>query len=185
MMEIKGTAVKSISDFVKEKFYNYYDDWLNSLPEESKKIMSNPVLPNEWFPLIEAAIIPTNKLHPLIFTDEFEGARQSGRYSAEIALMGIYKFFVKMATPNFVIGKASRIMSTYYRPSELEIVESSSKHAIMSLSHFPESHPCIEYRIAGWCERALEISGCKEVTVTISKSLSNGDPLTEFLIKWS
>jgi hypothetical protein len=184
-MEIKGTAVKSISDFVKANFDNQYNDWLESLPEGSKRIMSNPILPNDWFPLEEAAITPTEKLCPLFYPDPMEAARQSGRYSAEIALHGIYKFFVKMSSPSFVIGKALGIMSTYYRPVELKIVDGAHGHTTLHLLHFPNSHSCVEYRIAGWCERALEISGCRHVKVTITKSLAKGDSLTEFIITWN
>ncbi len=42
----------------------------------------------------------------------------------------------------------------------------------------------VEYRIAGWIERALEICGCMNVTVNITQSLTDQDPCTEYNITW-
>lgn len=36
-MEIKGTAVKNTQEFVKTKYPDRYDEWLQSLPEASQK----------------------------------------------------------------------------------------------------------------------------------------------------
>ena len=36
-MEVKGTAVRSIPEFVQKHFPLRYQEWLNSMPEESKK----------------------------------------------------------------------------------------------------------------------------------------------------
>jgi len=37
-MQIKGTAVKSIKDFVEKQYPNGYKNWIQSLSEESKNI---------------------------------------------------------------------------------------------------------------------------------------------------
>jgi len=184
-MEAKGTAVKSISEFVRAKFPTRYDEWLNSLPVESQTIFKNPIFQNDWYSLETAILTPTDKLCQLFFHNTPEGARQCGRHSAETALTGIYKFFLLVATPSFIMGKASGIFTTYYRPVEMKLVESSSNHCLLHILKFPESHPLIEYRIAGWCERALEIANCKGVTVGITQTLTKGHPLTEFFVRWN
>ncbi len=37
-MKIKGTAVKTIPEYVKMRFPDQYDEWIDSLPTNSKQI---------------------------------------------------------------------------------------------------------------------------------------------------
>ena len=75
-------------------------------------------------------------------------------------------------------------MTTYYRPSKLSVPETSSGKAKVHISEFTEPNQFVELRIAGWIERALEISGCKEPDVKITYSLTRGDSITEITAKW-
>jgi hypothetical protein len=42
----------------------------------------------------------------------------------------------------------------------------------------------IENRIAGWMQRAVEISGCRHVAVKTDKSLTKQESYTEFKVSW-
>jgi hypothetical protein len=185
-MEIKGSAVKSIVDYIKKNHPDGYQEWLNTLPEESKKIFMEPVLPSNWYPMNESAVIPTKHLAELFFDNNVEkGAWESGRYSAQMALTGIYKFFIKAASPFFIISKASRIISTYYRPSDIIVVEKGDNWVNINITRFEDPSVVIESRICGWIERALEISGAKDVKVDVRKSMTKGDDVTELYISWN
>ncbi|MCU0287042.1 MAG: hypothetical protein MUF15_11680, partial [Acidobacteria bacterium] len=69
-------------------------------------------------------------------------------------------------------------------PSTIETAESKDGLAIVHITKFPEIDKTIEYRIGGWMERALEINGCKNVKVNITKSLTSFEPYTEYKITW-
>ncbi len=183
-MEIKGTAVRSIPEFIKNNHLGKYDVWLESLPETSKQVFQNPILPANWYPMDVAATIPTKKLGEILYNDPLEGAWQSGRYSADIALKGIYKFFIQAASPFFIINRAGKVLSTYYQPSEMKVVDKGDNWVILHITHFEEPNDIIENRIGGWIERALEIHGVSSVTVEIPKSLTRGDKVTEFRVNW-
>lgn len=184
-MEIKGTAVKSISDFIKSRFTNRYSEWLNSLPENSKKIMMGAIYAPEWYSLTDAAIIPTSKIGELFYQGDIKkGAWECGRFSAESALTGIYKLYVKMASPGHIIERAGRIFAAYYQPSEM-VSENLQKNSVqVVIKKFQQPNVLVEYRIAGWIERALEISGCKSIKVEIIKSLTKNDSQTIFNVTW-
>jgi hypothetical protein len=100
-------------------------------------------------------------------------------------LTGIYKFFVKASSPSFIISLGGKILSTYYRPCEMKVVSSSNNTTIMHIIKFPGINVIIENRIAGWVQKALEISGCKNVNLLITQSLTRGNPVTEFKISYS
>jgi hypothetical protein len=183
-MEIKGSAVKSIPDFIKKNHQEKYKEWLLSLPEESRIIFQDAILPSNWYSLKDAGIIPTEKLGEVIYKDALKGAWNCGRYSAEVALAGMYKLFIKVATPFYIISKATKVFSTYYQPSVMEATEKGDDWVILQISRFDEMHPVIENRIAGWIEKAMQIHGVSSVNINFTKSMTRGDAITEIRVTW-
>jgi hypothetical protein len=186
-MEIKGTAVKSINEFVKSKFTSRHQEWINSMEEDSRKIFASAIYATNWYPVEVGAVDPTKQIATLFYAGNYrKAAWESGRYSADSALSGgIYKFFVKASSPNFIISRANRVFTTYYRPCEMNVVETGSHRVVVHIESQEKMDELVELRIAGWMERALEISGCKELKVDIPKSFSKGDGLTRFDMRWS
>lgn len=184
-MEIKGTAVKSILDYVQKTHPDNVPDWYNSLSVPAKNII-NSVVSSGWYPVADAAVETTKKIGTIFFNnDSTKAAIESGRFSADVALHGIYKLYVKVSSPGHIIERASRILPAYYRPAKMEVVDRTPKSVKLVMSDMEEPSSIIEYRIFGWIERALEISGCKDVQVTIPNSMTKGNPETVFLCTWS
>ncbi|MFC2136646.1 hypothetical protein ACFLTE_00580 [Bacteroidota bacterium] len=184
-MNIKGSAVKSIKDYVETNHPEKLDEWLNSLPEDSKKLFSFPIYATNWYPIDVAAIIPTEKIGEIIFNSADKGAWELGRYSADIALNGIYKVFIRVLNPAYLIQRASKILPTYYSPSKMEAISQGKKSVTLHVTEFENPHSIIDQRIAGWIERALEITKCKDISINISKSMAKGDDITEFQVSWN
>jgi hypothetical protein len=184
-MKIKGTAVKTIPEFVREKYPNDFANWANSLSDNAKKIILN-VTTSGWFPMLAGGIEPTQKVGSVFYNNDFKkGAWELGRFSANIALHGVYKLYVKFSSPGHIISRASRVFAAYYAPSKMEVSEHRSKSVKLYLSNFDEPSEVIECRIAGWIERALEISGCNDIRVSIPESLCKGASQTVFACSWS
>jgi hypothetical protein len=183
-MEIKGSAVRSIPDFIRKTQPEKYQIWLDALPEASQVYFRENILPSNWYPLRNAAVIPTEVMGKVLFNDPVKGAWQCGRYSAETALTGIYKFFIKAASPFFIVDKAGKIFTTFYQPSAMEVTEKGSDYVVLHITRFDEPDALIENRIAGWIERAMEIHGFGYVQVDIPLSLARGDAYTELRVKW-
>ncbi|MBN2273845.1 MAG: hypothetical protein JXR41_06300 [Bacteroidales bacterium] len=184
-MQIKGSAVRTILDFVKTKFPEKLDEWLSRLPSSVSSIYKGSIRPSDWYPLHDAAIIPTEILSEIAFNGDIKKAsRECGRFSAESSLRGIYRFFL-MATPSrMVVSTGGRILATFYNPVDFKLVESGSEGAKIHITRIEDTNGVIENRIAGWIERALEIQGLKASQVDITQSLTKGDPVTEITIVW-
>lgn len=166
-MKIKGTAVKSTPQFVKDRFKDSYTKWMNSLPNEAKAIMGKPINVTEWYPLTESVIQPTETIGKLFFEDNNEAAFEVGRYSAEVALKGVYKVFMLIATPAFMITRATKIFSTYYDPAEIKMIESSANGTTIEIRKFKERDSIIGYRIVGWMYKAIEMMNKKNIQYKI------------------
>jgi hypothetical protein len=122
-MEVNGAAVVSLPLFIKDRYGEEgFRRWLDSLSEQSREIFSLPVFQSSWYPMKEILVEPTKKLCELFFDGNLKGAWVCGRHSADHGLRGIYKVFVRLSSPEFLINKASVILPTYYRPSKMKVI---------------------------------------------------------------
>lgn len=184
-MEVKGTAIITIPLFIKKRFgEGGFKQWIEALTPEARRVYQDHVFSSSWYPLKELMIEPLRKMCFLFYAGDLKGARESGRFSADHSLKGIYKILVKLGSPEFMLGKAGTILGVYYNPSEMKVVESRKGQGIMQITKFPNMDRVLEIRIVGWMERALEISGGKEPDIKVTKSLTAGDPLSEFIATW-
>ncbi len=184
-MEVKGTAVKTIPEFVSAKFPNEYNAWIESLPEESKNIMTSRISLTNWYPLGPSIIIPTRKAAEMFYKDVIKGSYELGIFSSEQAIKGIYKMLVMVSSPSFIVNRTSSIMTNYYRPCVMDITKRAKDMAIISILEFPMPDVTIDYRIFGWITNTIRVSKFKSPKVEILKSMGKGDSSTDFLIQWS
>lgn len=184
-MKVKGTIITSVQGFVNDNFPNRYQEWIDGLPAESKTLFTDSIKPTEWYPYQEGLIKPTELLAKLFYSnDAKKAAWDTGRYSAEVALKGIYKVFVFIATPQFLMKRAGKILGSFYEPSLLKLGDVRPKGVDIKIVEFLEPSEITESRIAGWMEKALEICGEKNITIDITKSLAKGDDMTVYVLNW-
>lgn len=185
MMQVKGSAIFIITHFIKNSFgQEGLDKWLDALSPEAKKIYSGNIIPPNYYPLQQTLTEPTMKVCEVFFNGDYSKAYEIGRFSADYSLTGVYKFFIKLGSPSYVINKGNNILMEYYKPCKIEVIENEKNHAVMRVTEFSELHEVIEQRIAGWMARAIELTGMKDVSIVVTKSLTKGDPYTEFTGNW-
>ena len=174
-MKVKGTSIKTTRDFVKSNFPNRYNEFIKSLPEESKKLYTGMVNVGEWYDLKIAYTNPLDKIVELFYNKNAEmGGKEMGMYSAEIGLKGVYKVFLLVAT---------RTMETFYQPSEIEVFKSNNT-TVVNIKQFDGITEALEYRIAGWISKALELCKCKNIKCKITSQISQGNPNAKIEYKW-
>jgi len=167
IMEIKGTAVKTMLDYVKINQDNALDKWLNLLPAQSKKIFTEPIYATAWYQLNDSIVIPTTALAEILNEKPETVSWNLGRYSSEVALNGIYKIFLRISSPLFVLSRLENVITTYYRPVSSKIIEKAEKKAVFQAFKFASEERLAIYRIAGWAERTIETCGIKNLKVSI------------------
>lgn len=183
-MNIKGTAVISLPKYV-ERFHKMrYQEWIDSLSPASKSIHMTPIMAGQMYPLYEALIHPTEQICNLFFNGNEKGAWELGKFSADYALHGFYKIFLRLGSPSFIIKRSPNVFASYYEDSALLVSDSGSNHCVLQITQFPEPYWLLDLRIAGWMEKAIMLSGGKNPKVEITKSLSKGDSRTEFQSSW-
>jgi hypothetical protein len=185
-MKAKGLALLPMPRVIERNFGRKgLQSWLETLSPEARAIFSGTIIPNQWYPFHLAMTEPTQSFCRLFYDSDPKGAWALGRFSAEYALRGLFKIFVRIGSPQFIIQKAGAIFHSYYDPCAVQVVDMLARSAFVRITIFPEIDAMIEYRIAGWMEAGLEICGCEQIKIDISQSLTRSDPCSEFHITWS
>jgi len=185
LMKVKGEVLQSLPIFLLKRLGSQkYNNWRNNLTGLAHSVYNGKIDDKEWYPMDLLLTQPTILLCDMFYSGSMRGAWDCGRYSAEYGLKGIYKVLVKLRSPSILVQKAGSILQSLYEPASLRIENVDKTHITVYITEFPDMHEALEYRIGGWMEKALEISGCKHVNITMPKSLAKNDKYTEFRIKW-
>jgi hypothetical protein len=185
-MEVKGEVLISIRLFIRKILgQSELDKWMEVLSPEAKEVYRYPIQANEWFPIRRMVIEPISAICDMFYDKGLQGAWDSGRFSAENGLKGLKIVLARVLTPQVLITKGSAILSTYYRPCTLEVIDNTKNMAVIRIIDFADIDKIIEYRIGGWIQKSGEISGARNVDVKITKSLTQGDLFTEYYVTWN
>ena len=184
-MKVKGTIVSSVDGYIKENFSNRYQEWIDGLSPESNQIFTNAIMATDWYSHSDGLIKPSEVAAELFYNGDVKKlAWEVGRYSAEVGLKGIYKVFILIATPQFIMKRAGKILASFYQPSVMKVGVERPKGVDLYVTEFPEPTIVTENRIGGWIEKALEICGVKNTSIEVTESLVNGDEKTVYVVNW-
>jgi len=183
-MKVKGTAVKTILEYVKDKYSDYYDKWFYDLGNESKEIFINPILATSWYDLETSIIQPMKILATIVKIEEKDIFWDMGVYSSVSALNGIYKVFIRISSTSFIISRASNIIQTYYKDTEVNILDKTDNKVTLELLKFSKDVNLIMYRIGGWVENTFKAVGCKNVNVELKHVEDSYETKTILIITW-
>lgn len=185
-MEVKGSVIASIPEFINKEFGEEgLLKWQSHISEDAKQIFSKKVKEDDWYPLTISLTEPMANIAHLFYGWDLKKASWAlGRFSADFSISNLKKVFFKIGSTVFFLKKAADFMNGYYRPATIAPISVVDGEAIFHITKFSEIESTIEYRIAGWIERVLEIAGNKNITVEVTQSLKDFKPYTEFLVKW-
>ncbi len=184
-MKIKGTAVRALLHYIDRYHLDIYESWLSQLPGDSKRLFYQTILPSEWYPLYEAAIQPIITLAQMLNRKEEEIAFEVGRFSAQEALTGVYKFFATLAKPAYIVKRASIMLSTYYDPVEADYESLGPRKVLLVFGKHKHNEILIYQRVKGWIHELVIITQKSEPKIELSTiDHMNGLYSGKFIIEW-
>lgn len=183
-MNVKGTMVKQLKEFVKTKYPSIYDQWLEQIPDESKKIFSDTILTSKWFDMKDSLYEPKLVASKLLKIEPKEFFWETGDYTAQNALKGIYRIFVKIATPQFLLKKSKNIVRTFYKNTSVEITKFEKNEGELKYIGFDPESELIMHRIAGWIDSSMRFTRAKNVNTKIVNINKNNNFTFNVNVKW-
>lgn len=183
MAEIKGTVLLDTLAAIKARSgESEAAKIIASLSKEAKEVFEKPIYLSEWYSLdafvefLDADVRETAGGDRQVLTQRSEKVIES-------QLSGVYKIFVKLGSPGFVITRISAVHATYFKGVQI-IPEVEKNSALIKYVGFQKHHDILEYTITGFFRKALEISGAKHMALKFTVPISQGGPYSELSIRW-
>lgn len=162
MARVKGTAVESSLLYVRKTFGEAsLARIVAALPEGDREPLQN-VLASSWYEVDTFRRFMVEAERQL-GEKEPDVVRRMGRFSCDQGITGVYKIFFRLGSPEFIIGRAARVFSSYYDTGELRIVETRPGRAVGELVGFEGGAPQFCERIFGWMQQTLERAGARNL----------------------
>jgi hypothetical protein len=186
MVKIKGTAVSDTIKAVKARYGDQtYDTIVGLLKGETRALFERPfILPSSWYSLDAFVEFLEMNLKVTAQGNEQELIKRS-EVLVERQLSGIYKWFVKLGSPEFVLNRISMVHGTYFQGVNVEVRLPSPGKAIVKYTGFEKQHRLIGLSIVGFYRKALEISGAKDVKAEYTSSIEQDKGYCELVLSWS
>lgn len=183
MVQIKGATILGSLDRVRE---HHGEEGINKiidqLHDEDKAIFKSVILASQWYPLtafthfLEADV-------KLFYGGDPKGLITSTEEVVERQLRGIYKIFVRIGSPEFVIKGMSAVHKSYFKGVELKSDVSTGRYVGRYIG-YEQAHGIIQYSILGFFRKAMTISGAKNVRAEVITPLSQGKGYLEIVVVW-
>jgi hypothetical protein len=185
MVQIKGSAIKETINQIKsrageealKKIFGLLDD-------ETRKVCEGEVFSSTWYPLDLFARFLEIEIRVLADGNE-EMVTRGSEAVIERQLRGIYKAFVKLGSPEFVIKRIAAVHATYFQGVPIEVHLQGRGHAVVKYTGFEKQHRIMGFAIIGFFKKALEISGAKDVVIYFLTPIEEDKGYSELSITWS
>jgi hypothetical protein len=175
--------VQSSLQYVREKFGDAsLARIVAALPESDRRSLES-VLASSWYDVdtFRRFMVETERQ---LAAREPDVVRRMGRFSCDQGITTVYRIFFKLGSPEFIIGRAARVFSSYYDTGELRIVESGPGRAVGELVGFEGGAPQFCERIFGWMQQTLERAGARNLRAKHDVCVHRGGPVCRFEGYW-
>lgn len=182
--EVKGSIVKDALTAIEKRVGSEgLERVLSMLKPETRAALEKP-LAIMWYPL--------NAFTELVEIDcrETAGGNEKELITraedvVDHQLRGIYRVFVRVGSPEFVLKRVANIHQTYFRGIEATARVVPPHEAFVRYTGFSTQHRIMENLIIGFYKKALEISGARNVMAIVTTPIASEAGFAEFRLRWN
>ncbi|MBM7118280.1 TIGR02265 family protein [Archangium primigenium] len=183
---IKGSVlIARLNLLMRQSAPGRLQEVLQKLSPEDRKVLSGVIMPIGWYPLdlnlrLDAAI--AEALSP---RDRNKAFIDMGRASAEENLTGPHHVFIRKGDPHFLLSHAPEIYRLYYAVGARSYEKTGERSALLRTVGAENVTEADCLTIIGWYQRAIELSGGRDVRITHTKCRARGHGACEYACTWT
>jgi hypothetical protein len=185
VVQIKGSVIRETIGQIKRRAG---DDSLKKildlLDDETRKVFESEIFASTWYPLDVFTRFLEMEIKVLANGNE-EMVTRGSEAVIERQLRGIYKAFVRLGSPEFVIKRIAAVHATYFQGVPIDVLLPANGRATVRYTGFEKQHRIMGFAIIGFFRKALEISGAKKVEIHFATPIDEGKPYSELSISWA
>ena len=151
-------------------------------PQDRDVVMSkDETLP--WYPA-HSFINLIRTVDKVYGKGDYALCREIGRFSANDSFTGIYRVFVQFANPRFILNRAALVWRMVYDSGNAEVLYIEEKAVNFKIKDFDSPDKALCEEIGGYLEKAIGLSGARNVEVSEIKCRCSGGEYCEYQISW-
>jgi hypothetical protein len=185
MVQIKGSVIQETINQIKNRAgEDAFQKILALLDEETRNVFNGEIYSSTWYSLDFFTRFLELEIRVLADGKE-EMVTRGSEAVIERQLRGIYKAFVKLGSPEFVIKQIAAVHATYFQGVPIEVQLQGRGKALIKYMGFEKQHRIMGFAIIGFFKKALEISGAKDVVIFFETPIEEGKESADLSISWS
>jgi eukaryotic-like serine/threonine-protein kinase len=185
MVEIKGATIKETVTQIKTRAGDQaFQKILALLDEDTRRIFEGEIFASTWYPLDKFARFLEVEIRVLANGRE-EVITRGAEAVNERQLLGIYKAFVRVGSPEYVIERIAAVHTTYFQGVSVDVQLPEPRKALIKYIGFEKQHRIMGFAIIGFFNKALELSGANNAVIYFTTPIEEGRGYAELSIAWS
>ena len=184
MERVKGSIVAARLRFVRERFgEDALRELIGDLSPLHRRQVEARILPHRWVPFdlyLEVSLAIDRRFGQ----GDLALCREMGRFSADVNIPTLYRAFVRLGTPTFILRTAARLWDLHFRSGRLRVSPLGERGLTLRIEAFESPHPAHCRGVLGWAERFAELSAA---TVTRAEEVAcrtEGDDACVMELEW-
>lgn len=186
MAQIKGLGLQNCLKFIRKEFgeENLKKVIENMEPSEKEILLAEEkIKAMSWYPHnIYIHLLETSD--KILGQGDYALCEKEGAFGAGQTFSGIFKVFIAVGNPHFLIRQGPLAYRTICSSGNLEIMELHEKRTVVRIRDCDEPHLAFCNNLRGYFKRLLEMSGGKNVRVKEIKCRCHNEPYCEYSAEW-
>jgi hypothetical protein len=171
MAKQKGTNIVALRELFKEQGVDLEKDFLKQLSTECQRLYKMALATTMTDVKIQTAIYVAAA--QTLYPHSVDPLYELGLELANRSFKGIYRLFIRIPTPSFVINKAAAIWSTYYDTGVTGLEHVTKNSGDFLLKDIPELPKEALHYIGGHAVKLLQLAGAQNVRLDIHDQNEN------------
>jgi hypothetical protein len=172
--ESKASGFNSSVRALKELYPQKFEAFVAALPPETAALLRTPPLSMSWISSRHFVALLVTALH-VLFGGDPEKATEVARRAIANDLGTVYRIFIRLASPAFVLERAGKIYATYTRNNgRLRVIRSGKGFAEMTFEGVVWRSPVTWAYNAGALLATIDATGLKNGKVVLTSGGGDG-----------
>jgi V4R domain len=183
MANFKGMVFESIKMFAERQYGpEAHERLLAELSSEDRALLDG-INAIGWYP-VEPILKYHHALDRVFGRDDHTLCEQAGRFSASWSMNHVLKVFLRLRSPNWLVGRATSVWGRYHDTGRWDIAPVSEQRMQGDLYDFAVRDPAFCARLRGWLAGAVELTGGQHASVVETHCVNRGADHCSFLTTW-
>ena len=184
MAEVRGTVWLTLCDYLRQRFGpDALDPVISRLTAADAEVLRRKILPVSW---LDYGLYTRF----LIAADDALGKgdrvliRDAAVHHARKDMHGVYRMFMRVATPGFLLRRAPLMWKLMINRGELRVVHHTARSVDLEITDIDAMPPHHELDELPFIEEIARMAGAKNVRCTHPKCLARGDDICRYAVVW-